>query len=421
MYKLIIIEDEYRIRAGLSAVIDWKSLGFEVTATFEDGEDFLDQLKPNDSIDVILTDIQMPRVGGIQIAQMAKKMNPAPKVVFISAFERLDYALSAIENNVVGYIFKPIDPTKLTAIFHNLRNDLDEEAQIREITANYSTYRKNLSAAKEYFFSDLLINSPSSPKTADALFRILYPRLSFDTCICFEAVLTMSNYASFLRRKWEGTSTELFEDLKNSIQLFSGGCEYWLSAKYNEMLVLSGICLLEDGQDSDAVCQDTIHRETERLINILESTFFTPFALSAVNIFQGIPNLANSLCARDPCKTQNCSDSNLMDQICEYIKEHIEDDLSLESLSNHFYLSQAHFSRLFKRKTGVTLVDYIVNEKIAHAKILLSNPAIKVYEVAERIGYKSVPHFNRQFKNYTGMTPNEYRKTNCTTVRNNQL
>lgn len=410
MYKLIIIEDEYRIRAGLAAVIDWKSLGFEVIATFEDGEDFFNWLKPANAIDVILTDIQMPRVGGIQIAQLAKKMNPAPKVVFISAFERMDYALSAIENNVVGYIFKPIDPTKLTKLFHDLRNDLDEEAKIREITANYSTYRKNLLAAKEYFFSDLLVNAPSAPKTADALFRILYPKLSFDTCICFEAILTMPNYNSFLRRKWGGTSTELFDDLKHAIQIFSGNCEYWLSAKYNETLVLSGVYVLPGKQDSDAACRDIIHLETGNLVNVLESTFVTPFGVSSETIFHGIPNLANSLCTRDPYKKQNCSDSNQMDQVCEYIKEHIEDDLSLESLSDHFYLSQAHFSRLFKRKTGVTLVDYIVSEKIEHAKVLLSNPGIKVYEVAERIGYKSVPHFNRQFKNYTGMTPNEYRR-----------
>lgn len=93
----------------------------------------------------------------------------------------------------------------------------------------------------------------------------------------------------------------------------------------------------------------------------------------------------------------------------EYIVQHITEDISLESISEKFYLSQYYFSRLFKAKTGSNLIDYIVSQKIEKAIQLLKNPKYKVYEVSQMVGYQSNRYFTKVFKTHTGYTPTEYR------------
>ena len=93
----------------------------------------------------------------------------------------------------------------------------------------------------------------------------------------------------------------------------------------------------------------------------------------------------------------------------EYIVRHITEDISLESISEKFYLSQYYFSRIFKAKTGSNLIDYIVAQKIEKAKELLKNPKYKVYEISQMVGYQSNRYFTKVFKAHTGCTPTEYR------------
>lgn len=102
-------------------------------------------------------------------------------------------------------------------------------------------------------------------------------------------------------------------------------------------------------------------------------------------------------------------EDELIRNVKEYIVGHITEDISLESISEKFYLSQYYFSRIFKRKTGSNLIDYIVGQKIEKAKQLLENPKIKVYEISQMVGYQSNRYFTKVFKAHTGYTPTEYR------------
>lgn len=102
-------------------------------------------------------------------------------------------------------------------------------------------------------------------------------------------------------------------------------------------------------------------------------------------------------------------EDNLIANAKNYIMEHITEDISLESISEKFYLSQYYFSRIFKLKTGENLIDYIVRQKIEKSKQLLKNPKYKVYEISQMVGYQSNRYFTKVFKNHTGYTPSEYR------------
>ena len=85
-------------------------------------------------------------------------------------------------------------------------------------------------------------------------------------------------------------------------------------------------------------------------------------------------------------------------------------DLTLEEVASAVQVSPGYLSRLLKRETGFSFVDYLTRVRINKAMQLMSDPAVKVYEVAEAVGYQSQHYFSRAFKRVFGRSPVEYSK-----------
>ncbi len=101
--------------------------------------------------------------------------------------------------------------------------------------------------------------------------------------------------------------------------------------------------------------------------------------------------------------------SDVMDRVCEYIEEHIDEDLSLVRLAEIHHFNPSYLSRLFKQEKGVNLSEYIDHCRIKQAKELLKDRDLKVREVALGVGYEAAHSFSRFFKKLTGLTPQQYR------------
>jgi AraC-like DNA-binding protein len=99
--------------------------------------------------------------------------------------------------------------------------------------------------------------------------------------------------------------------------------------------------------------------------------------------------------------------SNLIDEIIEYINIHIEEDTTIDELSEHFYLSKFHLSREFKRHTGTTIHRYIVQKKLIEAKELIIKE-IPITSVYKQCGFGDYSNFFRAFKNEYGVTPKQF-------------
>jgi len=94
-----------------------------------------------------------------------------------------------------------------------------------------------------------------------------------------------------------------------------------------------------------------------------------------------------------------------------YIDSHFgEPHLSLEEVAAAAQISPGYLSRLLKHETGFSFVDYLTRVRINKAVQIMSDPAVKVYEVAEAVGYQSQHYFSRAFKRVFGRSPVEYRK-----------
>ncbi|GJM79381.1 hypothetical protein HMSSN139_18770 [Paenibacillus sp. HMSSN-139] len=86
--------------------------------------------------------------------------------------------------------------------------------------------------------------------------------------------------------------------------------------------------------------------------------------------------------------------------------------MTLKDVAAHFDFTPNYLGYLFKEETGRHFSDYLNELKTKRVCELLTDPTLKIYEIAERMGYKNIIYFNRQFKQSTGMTPGEYRKAN---------
>ena len=127
MYKILIVDDEIMIRSGLSKIIRWNEIGFELVGAVGSAGEALKMIAQI-PVDAILTDINMPDMTGLELIRRARKELPRVKAVIISGYSEFEYAREAIELKVENYILKPLDPQKITETFKKIREGLDEES-----------------------------------------------------------------------------------------------------------------------------------------------------------------------------------------------------------------------------------------------------------------------------------------------------
>ncbi len=98
-----------------------------------------------------------------------------------------------------------------------------------------------------------------------------------------------------------------------------------------------------------------------------------------------------------------------VDKVHQYITKHIEEDISVEKLAKNVYLSQNHLARVFKKKYGKTIVEYIIEYRLNLAKEMLKNTNLTVTTISAKIGYSNYAYFTKLFKKHCGYTPSAYR------------
>ena len=127
MYSVIIVEDETLIRNGLKALIPWEKYGFIVAATVENGDQALKSME-NQHFDVVITDVRMPRIDGLDLIRIMREKHIYSKVIILSGYRNFEYARTAIQYNVNNYLLKPICTEELIKSLLIISSSLDQES-----------------------------------------------------------------------------------------------------------------------------------------------------------------------------------------------------------------------------------------------------------------------------------------------------
>ena len=132
VYKVVLADDEPIIRCGIASCIPWQEAGFELAGTASNGREAL-QICAREHIDVIISDIRMPVMDGLELVREAKKINPGVKAVMVSSYSEFQYAQEAVKSGVVvDYLLKPtMDPEDLVEVLKRCKERLDEEKASR--------------------------------------------------------------------------------------------------------------------------------------------------------------------------------------------------------------------------------------------------------------------------------------------------
>ena len=170
MFKLVIVEDEDNIRHSLECFIPWEQMGFQVAGAFSDGSDALAYLRDN-PCDVVLTDILMSRMSGLEMIQQLHEIQPRLKVVILSGHSDFGYAQQAIRYQVAHYLVKPVDEEELISVFQGLKEQLDSEAE--EHTSSEEENRELKQLLQRNFFRDLLCGNISAEQELDEYLKLL--------------------------------------------------------------------------------------------------------------------------------------------------------------------------------------------------------------------------------------------------------
>ena len=113
LYTVIVADDEDELREAVCTMIPWEDYGFCLVGNASNGLDAL-QLVEKHEPDLLLTDIRMPFISGIELARQVREIRPATNIAFLSGYDDFEYAKQAIQYNIISYLLKPISAEELT-------------------------------------------------------------------------------------------------------------------------------------------------------------------------------------------------------------------------------------------------------------------------------------------------------------------
>lgn len=159
LHKVLLVDDEPFIRKGLSALIDWEAEGYQIAGEAQNGYEAIEMLKKDD-YQLIISDIKMPDMDGIEFAQYVKdeKLSYA-KFVFLSGYYDFSYAKSAIQCGCTDYVLKPIQKEELLSILRRIQNELKETGGVQDSRIREKAYLdRNLLALIWGKYDDINVN-----------------------------------------------------------------------------------------------------------------------------------------------------------------------------------------------------------------------------------------------------------------------
>ncbi len=415
MYKLIIADDVVGVHQLLRQIIDKIGLGFEVAECFSNGMETIEYLKHNEA-DVLITDIKMPLASGIDVAKFVYENGIKTKVIILSAYAEFGYAIEAIKYNVFQYIMKPVDFFELKDTLSRVKGILENESMIKG---------DNVEIDRECFLYDLLSGKIRETGKIRKKFEALDFKTEFDNTYISVYKIRFVNYNYVLEKIWK-YGAEYFNKAIQGVVCGAvqecSECDAFVMFCDNEFMVFA---IIGDRFEDD-VCAE-LEKYFSEFIHLGIESIKESRNLGLIDAAQKLDRdiadffdeyrkieVEKEALEKKESSSQEQSEYRMEDDIINkvklYVREHISEEvITRDKIADKIYFTGPYFSKLFKKSTGITFSEFVLNERMKYATELL-NSNIKISDIPAKIGYNSYRHFQRIFKNYCGYSPSEYRR-----------
>ncbi|MFH0070864.1 response regulator, partial [Peribacillus sp. NPDC056705] len=160
MYKVLLVDDEELDLEGMRRFIPWSELGMEVKGSVNNALTAC-EIMEKEAIDILVSDVNMPYMSGLELARMALERKPNIRIIFVSGYQEFSYVQQALSLNAYSYVLKPMNDSELISSLLKVKRDLDEEMKQREVEI---AYREMIPIVK----SDILIRLLREEETQDS-------------------------------------------------------------------------------------------------------------------------------------------------------------------------------------------------------------------------------------------------------------
>ena len=412
MCKILIVDDEEIILDGLKRNIPWAENGFDIVGQASNGEKgmaLVRELQP----DIIISDIRMPVLGGLEMVEKVGMEYPWLKTILLTGYDNFEYAKKALNLKVTDYVLKYNYKEEILAAAIRARDELETEIRLKEQA------QKGRGLMEQRLIKDLLSGRISDPQEEGEN----YLKIGFHSNQFIVATIGFDLADG-------GDSSQEAMDLDDLVLIVQDLCD--------DRVINSEAQVFCTGfHQNVAVCFNLAAKDgaEDFVYKTLEEVLISVFTDYHIHGWAGISGLANEIgnlkqsyeesqTALEVARILNKqtimhykelngnehSYQEILKKIMDYIqKNYSRKELSLNSISKEVFVSPAYISTLFKKSQGINLSEYIIKVRLEKAVSLLRNTDLKTYEIAEKIGYTSAQYFSVLFKRYLGCSPTEYK------------
>lgn len=466
MYRVLLADDEEWILTNLKKSIPWEREGLELAHACLDGREAADAMIALNP-DVVVTDIRMPGMSGLDLLKLGRSRNPMLQVILISGYTEFAYAQKALQLGAIGYIVKPFDEEELITLLrkaslalaaHRGTPRAEHDAVAGLVSASSVKPAdipvKLLSSAYRVLAVEMDTSFPSgdliplsfqtdSPRRLFLLPEVDWPallirleqtpmdiRLSIGASHVHDMPeqlpfaieeATLASYRCFFPTLPDNPVPDVYPE--NEWELFFQ-CIPTVMRNHD----LAGLLrLLDEASDKARRGQMGI-RHALRLYHAIVIPMAQAVPDNADRYIQSIQRLHRRFTRVDAMldflaeivlqglRPQTWRDdvsrpcNPAFQGIIDWIRRHFYKDIALIDIARQFSLHPNHVSHLFKKEMNTSFTLFVTRLRMAYATGLLETTELPVHEVAEKSGYEDYFYFCRIFKKVTGMTATEYRE-----------
>lgn len=145
-FKMLIVDDEPIICRGLKDTIPWEKYNIEVIDTAHDGQDAILKVQNHANVDLVITDVRMPNMDGLQLTSFIHRNYPNIRMIMVSGYDEFSYAQKAIQLGVKDYLLKPVNIEELVSRVIKLTHEIENEKKLTRMISNLHT-KENVNIA----------------------------------------------------------------------------------------------------------------------------------------------------------------------------------------------------------------------------------------------------------------------------------